>query len=720
MPKNTENKSTLSPAPGNTSQRLLFDFIRKSPFPYLIIDESGTIVATSFALNKLLRYAVPDIGQLPLTNIIAPDSKKIYFESFRNFCGNDCSYELPITFVRQDGVFIRVRLLRHTSLISETGAKHVVIGVHDCMEDAQIDERVAQIEGHIARQTQERIHLLEQEIEERKQMETAFQESQERQSLAFWGARMAWWEYDLTTDYIATSPRINELLGEHYLIQQMTREDFFRHIHPDDVLAMRKAYDAHISGHAPIINLQLRLLMENNAWKWVSIRGRATEFDVNQQPLRIIGVLQDISDLKQAEEEYALLFKHSPDMLAVLGWDGLFQRVNPAWEKVLGWRPEEMIGKSAISFTHPDDRAIGRQTLDMLSAGNLPPLLEQRALCKDGSYRWLSCLLVPLPDRQISFGIARNITSQKEKDTELHQLNQTLEQRVAERSAALQIALDKYRLIADELRNQKAYLSDAMSLGQIAYWEYDLASNTFALNDAFYELMRTDAAREGGYRIKADIFQKRFLPSHERNSLADCMQNVPNADPNILHSFEIPVRWGDGSSGHAMIHIRLEKDADGNIRRLYGITQNITEQKATKTAAEQQQIMYRSLFDTAPSPIFVADAQTGFLIDANKRALEFTGLEIAAIQAMHFSELHDAETRAKAESMFHKMNETRVLDTVLLNLRHNDGHYKPVVVSGGVFDCGGNTYAIGIMHDINRQKEQMEQLFGSGNIKEAN
>jgi diguanylate cyclase (GGDEF)-like protein/PAS domain S-box-containing protein len=81
------------------------------------------------------------------------------------------------------------------------------------------------------------------------------------------------------------------------------------------------------------------------------------------------------------------LFELSTDLLATLDGHGCFARVNPAWERALGWTPTELIGRRALELVHPDD---AQGTLALSVAGT--PLVldfENRYLCKDGRYRWL-------------------------------------------------------------------------------------------------------------------------------------------------------------------------------------------------------------------------------------------------------------------------------------------------------------------------------------------
>jgi diguanylate cyclase (GGDEF)-like protein/PAS domain S-box-containing protein len=86
----------------------------------------------------------------------------------------------------------------------------------------------------------------------------------------------------------------------------------------------------------------------------------------------------------------ARLFELANDLLATIDRAGRFTAVNPAWERVLGWSDEELLGSRAVDLLHPFDV---ERTLLLADAANTDLSdaveFEARYRCKDGSYRWL-------------------------------------------------------------------------------------------------------------------------------------------------------------------------------------------------------------------------------------------------------------------------------------------------------------------------------------------
>jgi PAS domain S-box-containing protein len=77
---------------------------------------------------------------------------------------------------------------------------------------------------------------------------------------------------------------------------------------------------------------------------------------------------QDIK-LGPAEELLDRFFTLSIDLLCIAGFDGYFKRLNPSWERVLGYRIEDLTSSPFLDFVHPDDRAATIAEMQKLIAG---------------------------------------------------------------------------------------------------------------------------------------------------------------------------------------------------------------------------------------------------------------------------------------------------------------------------------------------------------------
>lgn len=145
--------------------------------------------------------------------------------------------------------------------------------------------------------------------------------------------------------------------------------------------------------------------------------------------LIIINLLSKLLRKKKLEkrllEEREGLFNLSIDMLCIIGFDGYFKQLNPSWEKTLGWSQDELKAKHWFAFVHPDDRDKAEKAVLKLTNNKSLFNLENRYLCKDGTYKWISWNAFPLKQRKLIFAVARDFTEKKRLATKMEKLATT-------------------------------------------------------------------------------------------------------------------------------------------------------------------------------------------------------------------------------------------------------------------------------------------------------
>ena len=123
--------------------------------------------------------------------------------------------------------------------------------------------------------------------------------------------------------------------------------------------------------------------------------------------------VSDLAERRQAEEERERFFALSLDLLAIIDEGGRLRQVSPAWKRVLGYEPEQLIGQSFANLIHDQDRiATTRRTQQVINDGTADSL-ETRAIHADGSYRWVSWNVTPIPREQCIYVVGRDITQLK-------------------------------------------------------------------------------------------------------------------------------------------------------------------------------------------------------------------------------------------------------------------------------------------------------------------
>ncbi|MCM4168554.1 Adaptive-response sensory-kinase SasA [Arenibacter antarcticus] len=128
-------------------------------------------------------------------------------------------------------------------------------------------------------------------------------------------------------------------------------------------------------------------------------------------------------------------FELSMDLLCIAGYDGYFRRVNPAFRKLLGYSEEELFSKLISDFIYKGDQSITASYRENLKKA--VPLInyENRFITKSGELIWLQWTSIPLPDKQLIYAIAKNITHKKKLEEErnnhivqLEEINKDLKQ----------------------------------------------------------------------------------------------------------------------------------------------------------------------------------------------------------------------------------------------------------------------------------------------------
>ena len=171
---------------------------------------------------------------------------------------------------------------------------------------------------------------------------------------------------------------------------------------------------------------------------------------------------------------FGRFFALSSDLLCVIGLDGYFIELNPAWETALGFSPAELKMKPSIEFIHPGDRERTRLELEQVIGGKERIVFANRIVCKDGSYRWLSWTAKLAVDEGNIYAVARDITERREREDSLRQalaqrrelLARLLSVREEERTQLARVVHDEMGQVLTGLKMDLAWLQGHLESDQ--------------------------------------------------------------------------------------------------------------------------------------------------------------------------------------------------------------------------------------------------------------
>ncbi len=124
-------------------------------------------------------------------------------------------------------------------------------------------------------------------------------------------------------------------------------------------------------------------------------------------------------------EERNLMWDTSPDLMVVINFEGIFQRVNPAWTALLGYQPEELIGHHINEFIVEEDHPC---TVDayLAAAGGQQVRIVNRYRHKNGAQHWISWVAAPAGSKTYATG--RDITEERARQAQLESTHDQLRQ----------------------------------------------------------------------------------------------------------------------------------------------------------------------------------------------------------------------------------------------------------------------------------------------------
>jgi PAS domain S-box-containing protein len=420
--------------------------------------------------------------------------------------------------------------------------------------------------------------------DEREALSRSLQESKARLEEAQSVAHVGYWDWDLETGEVIWSDETYRIFGFKPQERRMDIETVSGLIHPDDREALYSTVDEEVAvGVHPVH--QHRIVrpsgevrtvqsITSKLWKTTDV---GPEEGISRKHNRLFGTVQDITELKQAEEvSHALSrdLQESKDWLeeaqrvAHLGywvWDLETNQVIWSEEtyRIFGLVPKGASFDVALvrEMTHPDDReavfATAKKAIDTETRADC----EHRLFRPDGEMRVVHSLghvRTNSQGRIQMFGTTQDITDRK---------------RVEEDRQAL----------SNALQQSNARLEEAQRLAHIGHYEWDLIENRVTYSEELCRIWGIPPLKDS-FDVSA-IFERIHPEDREKVSreAAEAISNGIHAKSEhriVLPSGEVRVILGIGT---------VKRDASGKAYEMFGTGQDITERKLAEQALRQSQ-----------------------------------------------------------------------------------------------------------------------------------
>jgi PAS domain S-box-containing protein len=294
------------------------------------------------------------------------------------------------------------------------------------------------------------LDMLRRADQRRQKTETALRNSEARTRLVIDSARDAFIAMDGNGKIVDWNPQAQEMFG--FSRSQALGQSPAQTIIPEP---HRQSFAQGLarflqSGAGPFMDKRIEL---------TAVHQDGHEFPVEMvvSPARIenawffFAFIHDITQRRRVAEERDRFFTLSRDIVCVSNFDGFFIRVNGACETILGYTPDEMMQTRWIELVHPDDKDATLAEARKLAAGAVTLSFENRYRCKDGAYKWLAWMSVPVVKDGVIYAVARDMTERKRVEAELREKNRLLEEAIeSERAARIALQAAQGQLVQSE------------------------------------------------------------------------------------------------------------------------------------------------------------------------------------------------------------------------------------------------------------------------------
>jgi len=411
-------------------------------------------------------------------------------------------------------------------------------------------------------------------------------------------------------NWIKVNPALCELVG--YTESELLQTNFREITYPEDLAADQQYVNQLISGEVKACHFEKRYIHKQGHIIW-SLLSVSLVRNSQGQPLNFVVQIQDISVRKQAEQllqstndqleqavkertrelekanaqskasaaQYQDLYDNAPDMYMSINAKSMkIVRCNRTLINELGYRKKEVLGRPIVALYHPICiPGVEKTFQSFMATGEVKDaqLVLQR---KDGSPLEVSLNLRALRDKvgNILYGRSscRDITDRKQLETQLQQINAELEQRVQDRTQALQV-------LNYSLQKNRERLELALAASGDSWWHWQVQTGELDWSPEFYRMLGYE---DGELSTSYETWQSLIHPD-DRSWVKETL-NAYFEDDSTSYTFDYRVRAKTGGwKWITSLGKVVERDVQGEPLRMAGMHHDISDRKQAEQQLQQ-------------------------------------------------------------------------------------------------------------------------------------
>lgn len=253
----------------------------------------------------------------------------------------------------------------------------------------------------------------------------------------------------------------------------------------------------------------------------------------------------------------------------------------------------------------------------------------------------------------------------------------------------------------------QTHLEQAQEVGNVGSWHLDIGTSDLQWSNECYRIF----GLEPGTPMTYERFLGMVHPEDREAVEKAWSEALEKGGYDLKHRIV-----ADGETGWVQETAKVEYGPDGEPETGIGVVRNITEQVQQTRKTRTQKERYESLLQSAPDPVFVADTNTGEVIEANEAAESLREQDRDEIIGLHQSKLHPPDERERAGELFGEATNgsggawREYPDGSQIHTVTSTGETVPVEVTVNTFSLPDGNVSYGIFRDITEQIEREREI----------